>query len=43
MTKTAAEMVTGFDSIVAPVVNNGDFLQGFDNSLSGYITPVFND
>ena len=43
MTKTAAEMIAGFESSIAPLVNGGDFLQGFEHAISSHVTPVFND
>ena len=40
---TAGDMLFGFNSTVAPLVNGGNFLGGNDFALSGNITPVFND
>ena len=43
MNKTAHEMIFGFNSTIAPLVNGGDFLQGNDFALTEAVTPVFND
>ncbi len=41
--KSVYKMLFGFESLVAPNVNGGNFLDGNDLALSPNITPVFND